>query len=138
MIEFMLDTANINAINRLIDMYPIAGVTSNPTILKSEGKIDFFPHMKKIREIIGTYCDINKVAISSEELLVPALKVIPEEKEEDEFWRNQYFTEEETGENQLCCYQSSVPINPEKQNSRVEEDPKMDHGETKTEESSEE
>ena len=53
MIEFMLDTANISAISRLIDIYPITGVTSNPTILKSEGKIDFFPHMKKIREIIG-------------------------------------------------------------------------------------
>ena len=53
MIEFMLDTANIDAISRLVDTYPIAGVTSNPSILKSEGKIDFFPHMKKIREIIG-------------------------------------------------------------------------------------
>ena len=53
MIEFMLDTADINAIKRLIDTYPIAGVTSNPSILKSEGKIDFFAHMKKIREIIG-------------------------------------------------------------------------------------
>ncbi|MCL2127023.1 MAG: fructose-6-phosphate aldolase [Treponema sp.] len=53
MIEFMLDTANISNICRLIDTYPITGVTSNPTILKSEGKIDFFPHMKKIREIIG-------------------------------------------------------------------------------------
>jgi TalC/MipB family fructose-6-phosphate aldolase len=53
MIEFMLDTANIDAISRLVDTYPIAGVTSNPSILKKEGKIDFFPHMKKIREIIG-------------------------------------------------------------------------------------
>jgi TalC/MipB family fructose-6-phosphate aldolase len=53
MIEFMLDTANIDAICRLVDTFPIAGVTSNPSILKSEGKIDFFPHMKKIRDIIG-------------------------------------------------------------------------------------
>jgi transaldolase len=53
MIEFMLDTANIAAISRFVDVFPIAGVTSNPSILKSEGKIDFFPHMKKIREIIG-------------------------------------------------------------------------------------
>ena len=47
MIEFMLDTANINDISRLIDTYPIAGITSNPGILKCEGKIDFFSHMKK-------------------------------------------------------------------------------------------
>jgi TalC/MipB family fructose-6-phosphate aldolase len=49
----MLDTANIDAITRFVDTFPITGVTSNPSILKTEGKIDFFPHLKKIREIIG-------------------------------------------------------------------------------------
>ncbi|MDR2134683.1 MAG: fructose-6-phosphate aldolase [Treponema sp.] len=53
MIEFMLDTANIDAIGRCIDVFPVSGVTGNPGILKAEGKIDFFPHLKKIREIIG-------------------------------------------------------------------------------------
>jgi len=53
MIEFILDTADIKAIDRLVNIYPVAGVTSNPGILKSEGKIDFFSHMRKIREIIG-------------------------------------------------------------------------------------
>jgi TalC/MipB family fructose-6-phosphate aldolase len=53
MIEFMLDTANIAAISRFVDIFPITGVTSNPSILKSEGKLDFFSHLKKIREIIG-------------------------------------------------------------------------------------
>jgi TalC/MipB family fructose-6-phosphate aldolase len=53
MIEFMLDTANIEAIARFADTFPITGVTSNPSILKIEGKIDFFDHLKKIRAIIG-------------------------------------------------------------------------------------
>jgi TalC/MipB family fructose-6-phosphate aldolase len=53
MMEFMLDTANIDAISRCIDVFPISGVTGNPSILKAEGRIDFFPHLKKIREIIG-------------------------------------------------------------------------------------
>jgi TalC/MipB family fructose-6-phosphate aldolase len=53
MIEFLLDTANLEAIARFVDYYPITGVTTNPSILKHEGKIDFFPHVKKIREIIG-------------------------------------------------------------------------------------
>jgi TalC/MipB family fructose-6-phosphate aldolase len=53
MIEFMLDTANLETISRLADTFPIAGVTSNPSILKAEGKIDFFPHLRKIRSIIG-------------------------------------------------------------------------------------
>jgi len=66
MIEFMLDTANINAISRLIDTYPIAGVTSNPSILKSEGKIDFFPHMNKIRKIIGVERSLHIQVIASD------------------------------------------------------------------------
>jgi TalC/MipB family fructose-6-phosphate aldolase len=53
MIEFMLDTANLEAIARCVDLFPIAGVTSNPSILEKEGKIDFFPHLRKIRELIG-------------------------------------------------------------------------------------
>ena len=51
--EFLLDTADIEQIKKYVEIYPIAGVTSNPTILKAEGKIDLFGHMKKIREIIG-------------------------------------------------------------------------------------
>lgn len=51
--EFMLDTANLAEIKKYIDLLPIAGVTSNPSIVKKEGKIEFFDHMKKIRQIIG-------------------------------------------------------------------------------------
>lgn len=52
--EFLLDTANLTDIRQYNQTLPIAGVTSNPSIIKKEGKIDFFNHMKKIREIIGT------------------------------------------------------------------------------------
>ncbi|WLF68047.1 fructose-6-phosphate aldolase [Clostridium septicum] len=51
--EYMFDTANIEIIKKYSDFFPITGVTSNPTILKKEGKIDFFNHFRKIREIIG-------------------------------------------------------------------------------------
>lgn len=51
--EFLFDTANLEAIKTCSECYPITGVTSNPSILKAEGKIDFFAHMKKIRELIG-------------------------------------------------------------------------------------
>lgn len=52
--EFMLDTANIDEIKKYEAIIPLAGVTSNPSILKKEGKIDFFAHMNQIRNIIGT------------------------------------------------------------------------------------
>lgn len=51
--EFLLDTANIEEIKHLNDCLPLSGVTTNPSIIKKEGKIDFFHHMKEIRKIIG-------------------------------------------------------------------------------------
>ena len=51
--KYLLDTANLADIRRFYDIFPIAGVTTNPSIVKKEGKIDFFAHMKKIRSIIG-------------------------------------------------------------------------------------
>lgn len=51
--EFMLDTLNIEKIQYFQSIFPISGVTSNPTILKNEGKIDLFSHFKKIQTIIG-------------------------------------------------------------------------------------
>ncbi|MFT8351686.1 fructose-6-phosphate aldolase [Clostridium saccharoperbutylacetonicum] len=51
--EYMLDTANIEMIKIGVEIFPITGITSNPSIIKKEGKIDFFNHFKEIREIIG-------------------------------------------------------------------------------------
>lgn len=51
--EFLFDTANIGEIKRYIRIYPITGVTGNPTIIKKEGKIDFFNHFREIRSLIG-------------------------------------------------------------------------------------
>lgn len=51
--EFLLDTANIEEIKTYSEIIPLAGITSNPSIIKREGKINFFQHMKEIRSIIG-------------------------------------------------------------------------------------
>ncbi|MGG5316983.1 fructose-6-phosphate aldolase [Enterococcus sp. AZ072] len=51
--EFMLDTANIADIKKYVEILPVVGVTSNPSIVKKEGKVAFFDHMKEIRSIIG-------------------------------------------------------------------------------------
>ena len=37
--EFMLDTANIADIKKFEKIIPLAGVTSNPSIVKNEGNI---------------------------------------------------------------------------------------------------
>jgi transaldolase len=51
--RYLLDTVNIQDIRVNMDIFPIAGITSNPSIVKTEGKIDFFRHMRKIRSLIG-------------------------------------------------------------------------------------
>ena len=51
--KYLLDTANLDEIRELCEYLPIAGVTSNPSIVKKEGAIPFFAHMREIRSIIG-------------------------------------------------------------------------------------
>lgn len=51
--EYLLDTINLKDIQTCCDCLPIAGITSNPSIVKKEGHIDFFAHLKTIRNIIG-------------------------------------------------------------------------------------
>jgi fructose-6-phosphate aldolase 2 len=48
----LLDTANINDISNLIDIFPVDGVTTNPTIVARE-KADFLSLIKQIRNAIG-------------------------------------------------------------------------------------
>lgn len=52
--KFMLDTINLEKIDYYQSALPLAGVTSNPSIIKKEGKIDFYAHLKKIKKIIGS------------------------------------------------------------------------------------
>ena len=39
--EFMLDTLNLDEIKKWSEILPLSGVTSNPTIAKREGSINF-------------------------------------------------------------------------------------------------
>ena len=54
--EFMLDTINLEAIRKYQKILPLAGVTSNPSIVKQAGKIDFFAQMKEIKTIDKRVC----------------------------------------------------------------------------------
>lgn len=50
--RFLLDTADLSAIRRLAEFYPLEGVTTNPTILSREGG-DLRRLLLEIRETIG-------------------------------------------------------------------------------------
>ena len=49
---YILDTANLDAIRHCNEYYPLAGVTTNPSIIAKENT-DFWTLMKSIRAIIG-------------------------------------------------------------------------------------
>ena len=51
--KYLIDSANLDEIRALSEYLPIAGVTSNPSVVKKEGSVPFFAHMREIRSIIG-------------------------------------------------------------------------------------
>lgn len=51
--EYILDTINLEKIERSLKFLPVSGVTSNPSIVKKEGKIDVKDHFLKLKELIG-------------------------------------------------------------------------------------
>ena len=50
--QYIIDSADINAIRRCVEYFPVAGVTTNPTIISKE-KADFKALIQEIREVIG-------------------------------------------------------------------------------------
>lgn len=64
--EFMLDTLNLNEIKKWSQILPLAGVTSNPTIIKKEGELDLFEHLTKVRELIGEEPSIHVQVVAKD------------------------------------------------------------------------
>lgn len=51
--RLMLDTANLDEIAANLKALPVTGVTTNPTILLREGKIDVYSRLAAIKELCG-------------------------------------------------------------------------------------
>lgn len=64
--EFMIDTANLEEITHYHEVLNLAGVTTNPSISKKEGQVDFFAHMKAIRAIIGLDKSLHVQVVSQD------------------------------------------------------------------------
>lgn len=81
--EFFLDSANLEAIRAAVETLPISGVTSNPTILRAEGKIDFFEHFRQIRDMIGLERPLHiQVASKQAEKMIKEAERIVEQIDE--------------------------------------------------------
>jgi transaldolase len=55
LMETLFDTANLAEIADMTPLYPLAGLTTNPMIIKAEGRVDFYDHFRKIREMIAPH-----------------------------------------------------------------------------------
>ena len=64
--ELLLDTANIAKIRKALEYYPISGLTTNPSIMKAEGNIDFYAHLKEIRSLLGNERTLHVQVISED------------------------------------------------------------------------
>lgn len=76
--EYVFDTANLEEIRTYGEIYPYTGVTSNPSIIKKEGHIDFFAHFKEIRKIIGAErtLHIQVTALTAEDIIKEAEAIL--------------------------------------------------------------
>ncbi|MCY6369875.1 fructose-6-phosphate aldolase [Clostridium ganghwense] len=61
---YILDTANLDAIKKAYDLYPMSGVTTNPTIISKENR-SFLSILKNIREIVGEDSMLHVQAVST-------------------------------------------------------------------------
>ncbi len=52
--QYMLDSANLEQLAHCLSVYPIAGVTTNPTILKEEGNVPLKERLLRIRALCGS------------------------------------------------------------------------------------
>ena len=50
--EFIIDTADLGAIKRIVEFFPVTGVTTNPSIIAKE-KTDFKQLVLALREAVG-------------------------------------------------------------------------------------
>lgn len=77
--KLCIDHADVNAIRRIYEYYPIDGVSTNPTILAKSGR-EPYEVLKEIREIIGDDGElfVQVVADTAEGMVEDAYRIIKE------------------------------------------------------------
>lgn len=74
--EILLDTAHLEDVRKYNEIYNIAGVTSNPTILSRE-KSELFPLLEEIRSIIGQkQLHVQATGRTAEEMIKEANSIV--------------------------------------------------------------
>ena len=75
--KLLIDDANIEKIKKLYDLYPIDGVTTNPSIL-AKSKRNPYEVLKEIREFIGEEAELHAqvLSLTAEGMIAEAHKMV--------------------------------------------------------------
>ncbi len=74
--KLLIDDANLEKIQKIWDLYPVDGVTTNPSILAKSGK-NPYDVLKAIRQIIGEEAELHAqvLSLTAEEMVDEARKM---------------------------------------------------------------
>ena len=77
--KLIIDDADVNAIKRLVEYYPVDGVTTNPSILAASGRAPF-EVLHEIRDIIGPEMELHAqvVARDAEGMVADGRRIVAE------------------------------------------------------------
>ena len=77
--ELLIDTANLEGIKKIYDIFPIEGVTTNPSILKQEGK-DPLKQLRRIRAFLphGAQLHVQVISNKAEDIIREAEAILSE------------------------------------------------------------
>lgn len=75
--KLLIDDANVAKIKKLYDLYPIDGVTTNPSILAKSGRQPY-EVLKEIREFIGEEAELHAqvLSLTAEGMIAEAHKMV--------------------------------------------------------------
>ena len=63
--ELMLDSAKLKALEAGLYSYPVAGVTTNPSILKAEGEVPLWEHLRQVKALCGPRRSLHVQVVSN-------------------------------------------------------------------------
>lgn len=73
--KLFIDTADIKEIEQAVDWGIISGATTNPTLVSTQGKVDFKSHIQQICELVQGPVSAEVISLDAENMLKEAREI---------------------------------------------------------------
>lgn len=73
--KLFIDTADIKEIEQAVDWGIISGATTNPTLVSTQGKVDFKSHIQRICELVQGPVSAEVISLDAENMLKEAREI---------------------------------------------------------------